>query len=101
MQTVYPLSDSTGLALTTQHYYTPSGRLIQRDYSNLSFLDYYYGKRSQINNPTDVKQTDLGRVVYGGGGISSARILSSTIQRTISPAMKRSCRRSGLPMKLC
>ena len=33
VQTVYPLSDNTGLALTTQHYYTPSGRLIQRDYS--------------------------------------------------------------------
>ena len=70
VQTVYPLADNTGLALTTQHYYTPSGRLIQRDYSNLSFLDYYYGKRSQVSNPTDVKQTDLGRVVYGGGGIT-------------------------------
>jgi carboxyl-terminal processing protease len=70
VQTVYPLSDNTGLALTTQHYYTPSGRLIQRDYSNISFLDYYYGKRSETNNPMDVKQTDLGRVVYGGGGIS-------------------------------
>ena len=70
VQTVYPLVDNTGLALTTQHYYTPSGRLIQRDYSNLSFLDYYYGKRSQMSNPTDVKQTDLGRVVYGGGGIT-------------------------------
>ncbi len=70
VQTVYPLADNTGLLLTTQHYYTPSGRLIQRDYSNISFLDYYYGKRSQTNNPTDVKQTDLGRVVYGGGGIT-------------------------------
>jgi carboxyl-terminal processing protease len=70
VQTVYPLTDNTGLALTTQHYYTPSGRLIQRDYSNLSFLDYYYGKRAQTNNPMDVKQTDLGRTVYGGGGIT-------------------------------
>ncbi len=70
VQTVYPLSDNTGLALTTQHYYTPSGRLIQRDYSNISFLDYYYGKRSQTTNPMDVKQTDLGRTVYGGGGIT-------------------------------
>jgi carboxyl-terminal processing protease len=70
VQTVYPLSDSTGLALTTQHYYTPSGRLIQRDYSNMSFLDYYYGKRQELKNPMDVKQTDLGRVVYGGGGIT-------------------------------
>ena len=70
VQTVYPLSDNTGLALTTQHYYTPSGRLIQRNYSNISFLDYYYGKRTDAKDPQDVKQTDLGRVVYGGGGIS-------------------------------
>jgi carboxyl-terminal processing protease len=58
------------LALTTQHYYTPSGRLIQRDYSNISFLDYYYGKRGETKDPMDVKQTDLGRTVYGGGGIT-------------------------------
>jgi carboxyl-terminal processing protease len=70
VQTVYQLADNTGLALTTQHYYTPSGRLIQRNYSNISFLDYYYGKRSEAKNPQDVKQTDLGRVVYGGGGIT-------------------------------
>ena len=33
VQTVYPLVENTGLALTTAKYYTPSGRLIQRDYS--------------------------------------------------------------------
>ena len=33
VQTVYPLAENTGLALTTAHFYTPSGRLIQRDYS--------------------------------------------------------------------
>jgi carboxyl-terminal processing protease len=70
VQTVFPLSDNTGLALTTQHYYTPSGRLIQRDYSKISFLDYYYGRRSSAKDSHDVKQTDLGRVVYGGGGIA-------------------------------
>jgi carboxyl-terminal processing protease len=70
VQTVYPLPDNTGLALTTQHYYTPSGRLIQRNYSNISFLDYYYGKHTDQKDPMDVKQTDLGRTVYGGGGIT-------------------------------
>ncbi len=70
VQTVYPLPDNTGLALTTQHYYTPSGRLIQRNYSNISFLDYYYGKHPDQKDPMDVKQTDLGRTVYGGGGIT-------------------------------
>ena len=33
VQTVFPLMENTGLALTTAKYYTPSGRLIQRDYS--------------------------------------------------------------------
>ena len=70
VQTVYPLADNTGLALTTAHYYTPSGRLIQRDYSNISFLDYYYGKRTETKSTTDVKSTDSGRTVYGGGGIT-------------------------------
>jgi carboxyl-terminal processing protease len=70
VQTVYPLPENTGLALTTAHYYTPSGRLIQRDYSNISFLDYYYGKRTEQKNLQDVKSTDSGRVVYGGGGIT-------------------------------
>ena len=70
VQSVYTLHDDTGLALTTAHYYTPSGRLIQRDYSNISFLDYYYGKRTETKNPMDVKSTDSGRTVYGGGGIT-------------------------------
>jgi carboxyl-terminal processing protease len=70
VQTVFPLSDNTGLALTTAHYYTPSGRLIQRDYSNISFLDYYYHTNLEQKNTQDVKMTDSGRTVYGGGGIT-------------------------------
>jgi carboxyl-terminal processing protease len=71
VQTVYNLPDKTGLALTTYHYYTPSGRLIQRNYSGVSLYDYYY----DIDQPTDlkdreVKLTDSGRTVYGGGGIT-------------------------------
>jgi len=70
VQTVYPLRDNTGLALTTAHFYTPSGRLIQRDYSNKSFYDYYFHKDENARNPQDVKMTDSGRTVYGGGGIT-------------------------------
>jgi carboxyl-terminal processing protease len=70
VQTVYPLNENTGLALTTAHYYTPSGRLIQRDYSNISFVEYYYHKNLESKNTADVKMTDSGRTVYGGGGIS-------------------------------
>ena len=70
VQTVYPLAENTGLALTTAKYYTPSGRLIQRDYSNQTFFDYYTHKDLEAKNPLDVKMTDSGRTVYGGGGIS-------------------------------
>jgi carboxyl-terminal processing protease len=70
VQTVYPLAENTGLALTTARYYTPSGRLIQRDYSNLSLYDYYYNRENEENNANhEVKLTDSGRTVYGGGGI--------------------------------
>src|SRR5246127_2166711 len=72
VQTVYPLSENTGLALTTAKYYTPSGRLIQRDYSSVSLYDYYYNREpSDPNNGgREVKMTDGGRPVYGGGGIT-------------------------------
>jgi carboxyl-terminal processing protease len=72
VQTVYPLSENTGLALTTAHYYTPSGRLIQRDYSNISLYDYYYNRAPESASPVnrEVKLTDSGRTVYGGGGIT-------------------------------
>ncbi len=73
VQTVFTLSQNTGLALTTFHYYTPSGRLIQRPYDNMSLYDYYYVR--DASNPKDnanreVKLTDEGRTVYGGGGIT-------------------------------
>jgi carboxyl-terminal processing protease len=70
VQTVFPLQEDTGLALTTAHFYTPSGRLIQRDYTNKPFYEYYYNRDSQARNPEDVKTTDSGRTVYGGGGIT-------------------------------
>src|SRR5579884_3502094 len=70
VQTVYPLSNDTGLALTTAKYYTPSGRLIQRDYSNVSLYDYYFERDADNNTANrEVKLTDSGRTVYGGGGI--------------------------------
>ena len=70
VQTVFTLSDGSGLTLTTGHYYTPSGRLIQRDYSGKSFYDYYLqrGDKEAVNR-TDERRTDAGRTVYGGGGI--------------------------------
>ena len=75
VQTVYPLSENTGLALTTAKYYTPSGRLIQREYNGVSLYDYYYNSRDSGDGTPpvpsrEVKMTDSGRTVYGGGGIN-------------------------------
>lgn len=74
VQTVFQITENTGLALTTYHYYTPSGRLIQRNYSNVSLYDYYYvrdsEKQPKENSNREVKLTDSGRTVYGGGGIT-------------------------------
>lgn len=70
VQTVYPLSERTGLALTTARYYTPSGRLIQREYSNVSPYDYYYHPEHSPPSHNEVRLTDGGREVYGGGGIT-------------------------------
>src|SRR5580704_12386606 len=73
VQTVFQITENTGLALTTYHYYTPSGRLIQRNYDHVSLYDYYYvrddAKKADKSN-TEVKLTDSGRTVYGGGGIT-------------------------------
>ena len=71
VQAQFPLSEDAALLLTIARYYTPSGRLIQRDYSHRSFFDYYYHSRQEdAQNPNDVKMTDSGRTVYGGGGIT-------------------------------
>src|SRR5512146_1097391 len=66
VQTVYPLSENTALALTTAKYYTPSGRLIQREYTGVSLYDYYYNREDENGASREVKMTDSGRTVYGG-----------------------------------
>jgi carboxyl-terminal processing protease len=73
VQTVYDMADHTmALALTTYHYYTPSGRLIQRDYAGVSLYNYYThgGVQPADTASREVKLTDAGRTVYGGGGIA-------------------------------
>jgi carboxyl-terminal processing protease len=73
VQSVFTLDNDTGMALTTAKYYTPSGRLIQRDYSGSS-LEYYYIE-GELEPPapdreSEVYSTDGKRKVYGGGGIT-------------------------------
>jgi carboxyl-terminal processing protease len=68
VQTQFPLSEDTALLLTTARYYTPSGRLIQRNYKNVTLYDYHYNP--QRPRKPEVKLTDTGRQVYGEGGIT-------------------------------
>ncbi|MDE2965799.1 MAG: S41 family peptidase, partial [Acidobacteriota bacterium] len=69
VQTVYPLDNGSGVSLTTAKWHTPSGRLIQRDYANQSYIDYYYA-RNKDPEKRKVYKTASGREVYGGGGIT-------------------------------
>jgi carboxyl-terminal processing protease len=71
VQSVYTMENNTGMALTTARYYTPSGRLIQRDYSGSAF-DYYNLPDAPGNEKItrEVRTTDSGRQVLGGGGIT-------------------------------
>src|SRR6185295_6378024 len=73
VQSVYRIDGNAGLALTTAHYYTPSGRLIQRPWDE-TFDEYQlYTLRDQdterTHSPSELKYTDSGRPVYSGGGV--------------------------------
>ncbi len=86
VQSIYRISGGAGLALTTAHYYTPSGRLIQRPWDS-TFDEYLtYSLRDQEterpHNPSDLKHTDAGRPVYSGGGIEPDRRVPSDREGT-------------------
>ncbi len=75
VQTQFQLSEDTALLLTTARYYTPSGRLIQRDYKNVSLYDYHYNPKAPVK--PELKLTDTGRQVYGGGGITPDDVVAA------------------------
>ena len=96
VQSIIPLEYGAGLTLTSAKYFTPSGRLIQRDYSNGGFYDYYthgagVGRPAEPAKPAGPEsKTDTGRAVYGGGGISpdetvGARTTNLSQRRLLSP----------------
>jgi carboxyl-terminal processing protease len=84
VQTVYPLADGVGLKLTTARYYTPSGRSIHKDRSREEVegeeeaVDAGAGEPAALEpaepevprHEREQYKTDMGRVVYGGGGIT-------------------------------
>jgi carboxyl-terminal processing protease len=84
VQSVYRISSNAGLALTTAHYYTPSGRLIQRPW-DATFDEYLsYSMRDQDPNKphsaADLKHTDAGRAVYSGGGIEPDKRVAGPLE---------------------
>ncbi len=84
MQSVYRISGQAGLALTTGRYYTPSGRMIQRPWDG-SFDEYLtYSLRDQTadraHQTAELKYTDAGRKVYGGGGIEPDKFLAGPVE---------------------
>ena len=80
VQFPFQLDYDSALLLTIAKYFTPSGRLIQRDYSNGGFYNYYFpgglAADKQNQSPTGPEShTDTGRAVYGGGGISPDEVV--------------------------
>ena len=69
VQAPFPLSGNSTLLLTIAKYYTPSGRLIQRDYRHHSLYEYY-SRNEGKKNMEDARKTDSGRTVFGGDGIA-------------------------------
>jgi len=78
VQNPFMLDYGSMLLLTIAKYETPSGRLIQRDYSNGDLYNYYTEGGSFRNDDNGgvpaahgaESKTDTGRSVYGGGGIN-------------------------------
>jgi carboxyl-terminal processing protease len=100
VQLPFQVGYGSALLLTIAKYYTPSGRLIQRDYHNAGFYDYYTrGGSLNSNTPNQAppprplgpeSRTDTGRTVYGGGGITpdetvNPRIPTPAQQRLVDP----------------
>ena len=94
VQSIIPLDYGGALTLTSAKYYTPSGRLIQRNYSGGGFYDYYtHGGSKRLDLKLEdtrpagpEKKTDTGRLVYEGGGIAPDEPVKS---RTITAAQRR------------
>lgn len=95
VQSIIPLEYGSALVITTSRLILPSGRLIQRDYSNLDFYDYH-ARREPGRNEAGVALKDLGRVewktdtgrtVYGGEGIAPDEVVKSRVAGRLEPRL--------------
>src|SRR6185436_12975574 len=84
VQSVYSISEGAGVAVTTGRYYTPAGRMIQRpwDGSFDEYLTYTYReqKGEREHKSAELKLTDGGRKVYGGGGVEPDKFIVGPIE---------------------
>jgi len=94
VQSIIPLEYGAGLTLTSAKYFTPSGRLIQRDYSDGGFYNYIYRggtlrDRDEQGKPVGpASRTDTGRPVYGGGGITPDEAVKPQLLTTIQGRLR-------------
>jgi carboxyl-terminal processing protease len=84
VQSVYRVAEGAGVAVTTGRYYTPSGRMIQRPWDG-SFDEYLsYSLRDQREDAerpaSEMRLTDSGRKVYGGGGIQPDKFIVGPVE---------------------
>lgn len=66
----FPMTDGSVIVLVMGQLRTPCGRLVQREYRDITRADYYRmaaADRDTVGRPSC--RTDAGRTVYGGGGI--------------------------------
>lgn len=89
VQRPFPFTDGSMIRLTTAHYYTPSGRSIQKPYEKGKGADYqqdlknryehgeFYSADSIKFDKARVYHTQQGRPVYGGGGIMPDRFVAA------------------------
>ncbi len=91
VQRQFSLPDNSAIRLTISRYYTPSGRLIQRNYKGLKDKNEYYSEAGDTtetpgDNINHVAEKDTskplyhtsgGRIVYSGGGITPDYIIKS------------------------
>jgi len=77
VQQVFPLAPNMAVALTVAKYLTPSGRSIQRDYSQ---LDEYLMNKRPADEGREVFTTEHGRTVKGQGGITPDYAVDSLLK---------------------
>ena len=91
VQRQFTLPDNSAIRLTISKYFTPSGRSIQRDFSDKKKYEEYYDHledtssiegnniehEAEQDSSKPIYHTNKGRIVYGGGGITPDYIVKN------------------------